>query len=44
MLERFGLGGCIYDIAALSLVLLMAAVIVIHNYRFRKECDSYDQL
>lgn len=43
MLGGYSLGICRYDLPALILVFVILAVILIHNYRFKKKRDEYQK-
>lgn len=43
MLEGYSLGICQYDLPAFILVIAMFAVILVHNYRFKKKREEYQK-
>ena len=43
MFKLCSLGGCPYDLPAFILVVLILSAIIIHNRRFKKKRDAYQQ-
>ena len=43
MLGGYSLGICRYDLPAFVLLLAILAVILVHNHRFKKKRDEYQQ-
>ena len=43
MLEGYSLGICRWDLPALILVMVILAVILIHNHRFKQKRDEYQK-
>ena len=44
MFEGYCLGFCRYDLPAFILLLVILAVILIHNHRFKKKRDEYQKM
>jgi len=44
MFEGYSLGICRYDLPAFILLLVILAVILIHNHRFKKKRDEYQKM
>ena len=43
MFKGYSLGICQYDLPALILLIVILAVIMIHNHRFKKKRDEYQK-
>lgn len=43
MFEGYSLGICRYDLPAFLLLLVIFAVILVHNHRFKKKRDEYQK-
>ena len=43
MFEGYSLGICRYDLPAFILLIVILAVIMIHNHRFKKRRDNYQK-
>lgn len=43
MFEGYGLGICRFDLPAFILLIVILAVILIHNHRFKKKRDEYQK-
>lgn len=43
MFSGYSLGFCHYDLPAFILLVIMSAVIIIHNHRFKKKRDKYEK-
>ena len=41
MFEEYSLGFCNYDLQVFILVMVILAMILIHNHRFKKKRDEY---
>ncbi|MBS6642917.1 MAG: hypothetical protein KH366_04980 [Clostridiaceae bacterium] len=43
MFEGYNLGICRYDLPAFILLIVILAVILIHNHKFKKKRDEYQK-